>query len=483
MIFILLNLTVWQNIYKFDQRTRGTNVLLLNNDTIIISGGYGDNFPNTIVVKLDQIGNYTNARKTSNSRGGIIPGGYVINPSNEVVITGEGIVDVPGNNKEITILKINTQNLNVIANKVIGLPGAQRHELGQKILPYKSDTFIVGYKGVNNNLQNVGIAKIIIQPTQIIYVNSRSFDLSVNQSFGSMAVVNDTIILISNGSDNYAYIYLINATNFNVLNTSRIQNLKVYDVKFYNNRFYITGSYNNDVFLAKLDRNLSILNACYFTPDTLLYSNDIDYGVRLFNINDNVLILGNSNSFGNGYDVFVLVSDTNCSSIIAQSRYGTRNNDYIYDAYRSPISIVAVGESDSVSPTSIYAIRIEWNAFLSCSEKPLSFILNNIMFSNSNFTPDTSRINDKGNANFGFTGSIPDLISKSVICTPLMNNENKNCLKFEIVKNGIRIYGEGDLEIYSIDGKKIFKGLAHNNDFIMLNKGFYIINRIKVFIY
>jgi hypothetical protein len=481
MIFVFLNLTVWQNIYVFDQRTRGTNVLLLNNDTIIISGGYGVNFPNTIVIKLDQFGNYINARKTSNSRGGLIPGGYVINPSNEVVITGEGIVDVPGNNKDITILKINTQNLNVIANKVIGLPGAQRHELGQKILPYKSDTFIVGYKGVNNNLQNVGIAKIIIQPTQIIYVNSRSFDLSVNQSFGSMAVVNDTIILISNGSDNYAYIYLIDARNFNVLNTSRIQNLKVYDVKFYNNRFYITGSYNNDVFLAKLDKDLSILNACYFTPNSLLNNND--YGVRLFNINDNVLILGNSNSFGDGYDVFVLVSDTNCSSIIAQSRYGTRNNDYIYDAYRSPISIVAVGESDSVFPTSIYAIRIEGNAFLSCSEKPLSFILNNIMFSNSNFTPNFSNINDKGNANFDFTSSFPTLINKSVICTPLVNNENKNCLKFEIVKNGIRIYGEGDLEIYSIDGKKIFKGLAHNNDFIMLNKGFYIINRRKVFIY
>ena len=463
MIFILLNLTVWQNIYKFDQRTRGTNVLLLNNDTIIISGGYGDNFPNTIVVKLDQIGNYTNARKTSNSRGGIIPGGYVINPSNEVVITGEGIVDVPGNNKDITILKINTQNLNVIANKVIGLPGAQRHELGQKILPYKSDTFIVGYKGVNNNLQNVGIAKIIIQPTQIIYVNSRSFDLSVNQSFGSMAVVNDSVILISNGSDNYAYIYLIDARNFNVLNTSRIQNLKVYDVKFYNNRFYITGSYNNDVFLAKLDRDLSILNACYFTPNSLLNNND--YGVRLFNINNYVLILGNSNSFGDGYDVFVLVSDTNCSSIIAQSRYGTRNNDYIYDAYRSPISIVAVGESDSVSPTSIYAIRIEWNAFLSCSEKPLSFILNNIMFSSSNFTPNFSDIDDKGNPNLVFTGSIPDLISKSVICTPLMNNENKNCLKFEIVKNGIRIYGEGNLEIYSLNVLKLLKSSAIKNIF------------------
>lgn len=481
MIFILLNLTVWQNIYVFDQRTRGTNVLLLNNDTIIISGGYGNGFPNTIVLKLDQLGNYIDARKTSNSRGGIIPGGYVINPANEVVITGEGIVDNSLNNKDITILKINTQNLNVIADKVVGLPGAQRDELGQKILPYKSDTFIVGYKGVNNNLQNVGIAKIIIQPTQIIYLSSRSFDLSVNQSFGSMAVVNDSVILISNGSDNYAYIYLIDARNFNVLNTSRIQNLKVYDVKFYNNRFYITGSYNNDVFLAKLDRNLSILNACYFTPNSLLNNND--YGVRLFNINDNVLILGNSNSFGDGYDVFALVSDTNCSSIIAQSRYGTINNDYIYDAYRSPTSIVAVGESDSVSPTSIYAVRIEWNAFLSCSEKSIIFTLNNIMFLNSNFTPDFSNINDKGNANFDFTNSFPTLINKSVICTPLMNNENKNCLKFEIVKNGIRIYGEGNLEIYSIDGKKIFKGLAHNNDFIMLDKGFYIINRRKVFVY
>ena len=132
MIFILLNLTVWQNIYRFDQRTRGTNVLLLNNDTIIISGGYGDNFSNTIVMKLNQFGNYIDARRTSNSRGGIIPGGYVINPSNEVVITGEGIVDNNNNNKDITILKINTQNLNVIANKVIGLPGAQRHELGLK---------------------------------------------------------------------------------------------------------------------------------------------------------------------------------------------------------------------------------------------------------------------------------------------------------------------------------------------------------------
>jgi hypothetical protein len=93
MIFILLNLTVWQNIYKFDQRTRGTNVLLLNNDTIIISGGYGDNFPNTIVVKLDQFGNYRGARKTPNSWGGLIPGGYVISPDSEVVITGEGNVD------------------------------------------------------------------------------------------------------------------------------------------------------------------------------------------------------------------------------------------------------------------------------------------------------------------------------------------------------------------------------------------------------
>jgi hypothetical protein len=477
VIFVLLNLTVWQNIYVFDQRTRGTNVLLLNNDTIIVSGGYGNGFPNTIVIKLDQFGNYVDARKTSNSRGGVVPGGYVINPLNEVVITGEGIVDNSLNNKDITILKINTQTLNVIANKVIGLPGAQRHELGQKILPYKSDTFIVGYKGVNN----VGIAKIVVGSTEIRYDTSRSFDLSVNQSFGSMAIVNDSVILISNGSDNYAYIYLIDARNFNVLNTSRIQNLKVYDVKFYNNRFYMTGSYNNDVFLAKLDRNLSILNACYFTPNSLLNNND--YGVRLFNINNYVLILGNSNSFGDGYDVFVLVSDTNCSSIIAQSKYGTINNDYIYDAYRSPTSIVAVGESDSVSPTSIYAIRIEGNASLSCSEKPLSFTLNNIMFSNSNFTPNFSNINDKGNANFDFTSSFPTLINKSVICTPLMNNENKNCLKFEIVKNGIRIYGEGNLEIYSIDGKKIFKGLAHNNDFIMLNKGFYIINRRKVFIY
>jgi hypothetical protein len=73
MIFVLFNLTVWQNIYVFDQRTRGTNVLLLNNDTIIISGGYGNGFPNTIVLKLDQFGNYRGARKTLNSRGGLIP--------------------------------------------------------------------------------------------------------------------------------------------------------------------------------------------------------------------------------------------------------------------------------------------------------------------------------------------------------------------------------------------------------------------------
>ena len=105
------------------------------------------------------------------------------------------------------------------------------------------------------------------------------------------------------------------------------------------------------------------------------------------------------------------------------------------------------------------------------------------MFSNSNFTPNFSYINDKGNANFNFTSSLPDLISKSVICTPLMNNENKNCLKFEIVKNGIRIYGEGNLEIYSLNGELIFKGIVYDRDFIMLNKGFYIINRRKVFIY
>lgn len=425
MIFILLNLTVWQNIYIFDQRTRGTN-----------------NFPNTIVVKLDQLGNYIDSRKTSDSRGGIIPGGYVINPANEVVITGEGIIDQNLNNKDITILKINTTSLTVNATKVIGLAGAQKDELGQKILPYKSDTFIVGYKGFNNNLQNVGIAKIIIQPSQIIYLSSRSFDLSVNQFFGSMAIVNDTIILISNGSDNSASIYLIDAKNYNVLNFSRITNLKVYDVKFYNDRFYITGNYNNDVFLAKLSRDLSILSACYFTPNSLV--NNIDYGVRLFNINNYVLILGNSNSFGDGYDVFALVSDTNCSSIIAQSRYGTINNDYIYDAYRSPISIVAVGESDYSSPISIYAIRIEGNAFLSCSEKPISFTLNNIMFLGFNFAFNFSNIGDKGNANFDFTSSNPILINKSVICTPLMNDENKNCLKFEIVKNGIRIYGEGN---------------------------------------
>ena len=91
MIFVPFNLTVWQNIYVFDQRTRGTNVLLLNNDTIIISGGYGDNFPNTIVLKLDQFGNYRGARKTLNSRGGIIPGGYVISPDSEVVITGGNV--------------------------------------------------------------------------------------------------------------------------------------------------------------------------------------------------------------------------------------------------------------------------------------------------------------------------------------------------------------------------------------------------------
>ena len=252
MIFVLFNLTVWQNIYVFNQRTRGTNVLLLNNDTIIVSGGYGNGFPNTIVVKLDQFGNYIDARKTLNSRGGLIPGGYVINPANEVVITGEGIVD--------------------------------------------------------NSLNN-------------------------------------------------------------------------------------------------------------------------------------------------------------------------------YDAYRSPTSIVAVGESDYSSPISIYAIRIEGNAFLSFSEKPLSFTLNNIMFSNSNFTPNFSNINDKGNASFDFTNSFPTLINKSVICTPLMNNENKNCFKFEIVKNGIRIYGEGNLEIYSLNGELIFKGVVYDRDFIMLNKGFYIINRRKVFIY
>jgi len=481
MIFILLNLTVWQNIYIFNQRTRGTNVLLLNNDTIIISGGYGNNFPNTIVVKLDQLGNYIDSRKTSDSRGGIIPGGYVINPANEVVITGEGIIDQNLNNKDITILKINTTSLTVNATKVIGLTGAKRDELGQKILPYKSDTFIVGYKGFKNNLQNVGIAKIIIQPSQIIYLSSRSFDLSVDQFFGSMAIVNDTIILISNGSDNSAYIYLIDAKNYNVLNFSGITNLKVYDVKFYNDRFYITGNYNNDVFLAKLSRDLSILSACYFTPNSLV--NNIDYGVRLFNINNYVLILGNSNSFGDGYDVFALVSDTNCSSIIAQSRYGTINNDYIYDAYRSPISIIAVGESDYSSPISIYAIRIEGNALLSCSEKPINFTLNNIMFLGFNFAFNFSNIDDKGNANFGFTGSNPILINKSVICTPLMNDENKNCLKFEIVKNGIRIYGEGNLEIYSLNGELIFKGIVHDRDFIMLDKGFYMISRRKVFIY
>ncbi len=482
MIFILLNLTVWQNIYVFDQRTRGTNVLLLNNDTIIISGGYGNNFPNTIVVKLDQFGNYIGSRKTPDSRGGIIPGGYVINPLNEIVITGEGIIDQNLNNKDITILKINTTSLTVSANRVIGLMGATRDELGQKILPYKSDTFIIGYKGVNNNLQNVGVSKIVIQPSQIIYSNSRSFNLdNVNQSFGSMAVVNDTIILISNGS-NEIYIYLIDAKDYSVLNSSRITNLRIYDVKFYNNRFYITGNYNNDVFLAKLDRNLSILKACYFKPTG---NDNVDYGVRLYldYINDYVLILGNTNSFGDGYDVFVLVSDTNCSSIISASRYGTSNNDYIYDAYRSPLSIVAVGESDYVSPTSIYAIRIEGNAFLSCSEKSLSFTLNNTMFLSFSFVYNSSNINDKGNANFGFTSSYPILISKSIICTPLINDENKNCLKFEIVKNGIRISQEGNLEIYSMDGKEVFKGFAHNNDFIMLNKGFYIINRRKVFIY
>jgi len=482
MNFILLSLTVWQNIYVFNQRTRGTNILLLNNDTIIISGGYGDNFSNTIVVKLDQFGNYIDSKKTSDSRGGIIPGGYVINPSNEIVITGEGIIDVSLNNKDITVLKINTTNLTVNANKVIGLGGAKRDELGQKILPYKSDTFIIGYKGVNNNLQNVGIAKIIIQPSEIIYLNSRSFDLSgVNQSFGSMAIINDTIILISNGSNNWAYIYLIDAKNYNVLSLSRISNLRIYDVKFYNNRFYITGSYNNDVFLAKLGRNLSILNACYFTPNSL--PNNIDYGVRLFNIDDKVLILGNSNSFGDGYDVFALVSDTNCSTIIAQSRYGTINNDYIYDAYRSPISIVAVGESDYSSPISIYAIRIEGNAFLSCSEKPISFTLTNIMFLSSGFTYNISNISDKGNANFDFTASNPILISKTIVCTPFGNNEIENCLKFQVVKNGIKVYTSGNLEIYSMDGKLILKKQVSKDEFIMLNQGFYIINRRKVFIY
>ncbi|MEO0209988.1 MAG: hypothetical protein ABIL43_07340, partial [candidate division WOR-3 bacterium] len=93
-------------IYVFDQRTRGTNVLLLNNDTIIISGGYGDNFPNTIVVKLDQLGNFINSRKTSDSRGGLVPGGYVINPANDIIITGEGIIDNSGNNRDVTILRI-----------------------------------------------------------------------------------------------------------------------------------------------------------------------------------------------------------------------------------------------------------------------------------------------------------------------------------------------------------------------------------------
>lgn len=481
MIFTLFDLTVWQNIYVFDQRTRGTNVLLLNNDTIIISGGYGDNFPNTIVIKLDQFGNYIYSRRTSDSRGRIVPGGYVINPANEVIITGEGIVDVSLNNKDITILKINTTSLIVNANQVIGLTGAKRDELGQKILPYKSDTFIVGYKGVNNNLQNVGIAKIIVQPTQIIYLNSRSYDLNVSQYFGSMAVVNDTIILISNGSDNYAYLYLINANDYSVLNSIRLPNTRINDVKFYNNRFYITGSYNNDVFLAKLDRNLSILKACYFTPNSLVNNND--YGVRLFNINNYVLILGNSNSFGDGYDVFVLVSDTNCSSIIAQSRYGTVNNDYIYDAYRSPISIVAVGESDYSSPTSIYALRIEGNAFLSCSEKPLSFTINNIMFLNSNFTYNFSNINDKGNANFDFTSSNPILINKTIICTPLINKESENCLKFEIVKGGIKVYGKGNLEIYSADGKIILRKFIDNTEFIKLEQGIFLINRRKILIY
>ena len=93
MIFVLFNLTVWQNIYVFDQRTRGTNVLLLNDNTIIISGGYGNGFPNTIVIKLDQFGNYRGVGKTPNSWGGLIPGGYVISPDSEVVITGEGNVD------------------------------------------------------------------------------------------------------------------------------------------------------------------------------------------------------------------------------------------------------------------------------------------------------------------------------------------------------------------------------------------------------
>ncbi|MEO0151210.1 MAG: hypothetical protein ABIL52_04345 [candidate division WOR-3 bacterium] len=479
-LIVIYNLTVWQNIYVFNQRTRGTNVLLLNNDTIIISGGYGDNFPNTIVVKLDQLGNFISVRQTSDSRGGLVPGGYVINPANDIIITGEGIIDNSGNNRDVTILRINTTNLTVIATRVMGLPGAAKDEIGRKILPYKQDTFIVGYRGIDNNRFYIGIAKVRVSGSSITYVSSLSLPINIDYHFGGLDIVNDSAILIGNGSDGNTYIYLINLQNYGILLNSRLNNTKINDVKFYNGRFYLTGMHNNDVYLAKLDRNLNLIQSCLFTPTSM--TNNIDEAMRLFIENDRVIMIGNTNSFGDGYETFILVTDTLCSSIIAQSRYGTPSDDIIYDAYKSALSIVAVGESYNVSPVSIYAIRIEGTLYLSCSEKPVGFTINSASSLNNNFTYNTSSISDKGNANFDFTSSSPLLINKIIICTPVSYDENKNCLMFNITKNGIFVKGNGIIEIYQIDGKFLLRREINGSEFIKLKRGVYIINRRKIVI-
>ncbi len=483
MLFLIFNLTVWQNIYVFDARTRGTNVLLLNNDTIIISGGYGNNFENTIVVKLAANGSFIDTRKTSDSRGGLVPGGYVIDPNGDIIITGEGILDQNANNKDVTILRISTSNLLVSSNAVIGLTGALKGEIGNKIRPYKSDTFVVGYRTTDPQGQGIGIAKIRVQSGSITYQSSRTYILpSTMQEFGGFEVVNDTAFLIGNGFDGNSYIYLINLADYSVLNRKVLSNVRLNDVKYYNDRFYVTGSYNNDVLLLKLDRNFNILGACYFSPGAV-YPNNIDEGVRLFFDNQNVIILGNTNSFGDGYDTFVLVADTLCSQIIAQNRYGSTANDIIYDAYRSSLSIVAVGESDYSSPISIYAIRLEGLSYLSCAEKLSVFILNNINFQNASFNNNVGNINDKGNANFDFTSANPNLISREIICTPLLNNENKNCLKFSFISGGLYVEGKNSLEIYSLDGKLIIREQINGKHFIKLDKGIYFVNGRKVVIY
>ncbi len=485
MIYLTLGLVVWQNVYNVDNvTTRGTSVLLLRADTVIVSGAYGSNFRYTFIAKIDPNGDVVYVRRTSADRGGLVPGAYLINTNNDVVIVGEGYIDSQRDNEDITVLRVNTDNnnFNTTNNLIIGRGGNAYNEIGKKITYYKDSIFFIGYEINYPGGNGIGIAKIEISNSDMRYLNSNTYSIGTTQEFGSLALGNSKLLLAGNDI-NSSYLYLIDPESYAVLNRLKLSNVRVRDIKYYNDRFYITGSYNDDVLFLKVDDNLNVLSACYFQP---AISDDLDEGIRIFLHNEKTVIIGNTRNPVDGYDTFVIETDTLCSSILRQTKYGYVGSDeVIYDAYKGSNSLVAVGESNlNSSHKSLYVIGFEGNSYVSCSEKPVLFNKFNLSFPSNTFSYNTLSLIDKTPSNFEFNNSNVSVIGKDIICTPLSDSEGMlSWIKFSPSKGGLSVEGNGVVDIRTVDGRPLLKKQINGKEFIKLKRGIYLVNGKKVTIY